>query len=83
MYTKAVHGDTACGIWQDKKIVQMLLQPQYRVMEYMSRRRPVAKSKWLKGAVAKHWRSLVVKVLMLPAFAVDYNCFTNGVDIHD
>jgi hypothetical protein len=54
-YVKAVHGDVAAIVWQDKNLVQFLTtahNPTSR--EFVSRRRPVAKTTWLRAAVAEH-----------------------------
>lgn len=83
-YTTVVHGDVAAIVWQDKNLVQFLTtahDPQSRA--FISRRRPQARTTWLKRVVSEHWGPLGSKVMLHPQYSVDYNSYMNAVDVHD
>lgn len=81
---EVVHGDVAAIVWQDKNLVQFLTTTHNPLSTVLiTRRRPVAKTKWLKAAVEKIWGSKGKVDVRHPTFSVDYNNYMGGVDRHD
>lgn len=76
--------DVAAIIWQDKNVVQFLTTAhEIDEQQPVERRRPQARSRWMKEVVHKVWGDAGKKVLHLPKWSVDYNNYMGGVDIHD
>ena len=73
-------------VWQDTNLVQFLTTAHDGVAKrWVSRKRPSAnnKSVWYRNMVQSIWGDRFVTDVCQPTFAVDYNNFMGGVDIHD